>query len=155
MDEDIIGNIIVIVAIILFMLGSIYLRRRTATGKTEPETVASLLSEVEQNLKLVDAFSFRLKTKKFKTGSWNRNKARLDFLDQDSQSALARAFGIAEESNQKIDDAKKHKSSSYLASIELDKLKDTMTKSKQELERWLQENKDKTEMFPKRHGVFG
>ena len=152
--EGMLGNIILVVVILLFMLGSIFLRRRS-TEKTELGKIITLLSEINQNLKIIDAFSFHLGVKKFKTDSWNRNKTKLDFLDERLQATLANAFGMAEEFNQRIDEAKKYKSSSYLASIEVDKLKDTMTKSQQELGEWFQENKDKKELLPKKRGLFG
>ncbi len=152
--EGMLGNIILVVVILLFMLGSIFLRRRTME-KTELGKIVSLLSEINQNLKIIDAFSFHWRTKKFKTGAWQRNTTKLDFLDEKLHTTLANAFGMAEEFNQRIDEAKKYKSSSYLASIEVDKLKDTMTKSKQELEEWFQENKDKQELLPRKRGLFG
>ncbi len=154
MGEDGLGNIIFVVVILLFMLGSIFLRRRTME-KTELGKIVTLLSEINQNLKIIDAFSFHLGVKKFKTDSWQRNKTRLDFLGERLQATLANAFGMAEEFNQRIDEAKKYKSSSYLASIEVDKLKDATAKSKQELEEWFQENKDKKELLPKKRGLFG
>lgn len=152
--EGMLGNIILIVVILLFMLGSIFLRRRS-TEKTELGKIVTLLSEINQNLKIIDAFSFNLGVKKFKTDSWNRNKTKLDFLDERLHTTLANAFGMAEEFNQRIDEAKKYKSSSYLASIQVDKLREPLAKSKQELEEWFQENKDKEELLPKKRGLFG
>ena len=148
------GNIILIIVIFLFMLGSIFLKKRT-TEKTEPGKIFTLLAEINQNLKIIDAFSFTLGVKKFKTDSWQRNRAGLDFLDERLQATLANAFGMAEEFNQRIDEAKKHKSSSYLASIQVDKLREPLAKSKQELEEWFQENKDEKEPLPKKRGLFG
>ena len=153
MDEGALGNIILVVVIILFMVGSMFLRKRSME-KTELGKVITLLSEINQNLKIIDAFSFNLGVKKFKTDSWQRNKAKFDFLDERLRTTLASAFDLAEEFNWRIDEAKKHKSSSYLASVEADKLKDAMTKSQQELGEWFQENKDKQELLPKKRGLF-
>jgi len=152
--EGPLGNILLVVVIILFMLGSIFLRRRSAE-KTELGKIVSLLSEINQNLKIIDAFSFHWRTKKFKTGAWQRNTTKLDFLDERLQTTLANAFGMAEEFNREIDEARRHKSSSYLASIKVDKLKDVMTKGQQELGEWFQENKDKQELLPRKRGLFG
>lgn len=152
--EGVLGNIILVVVILLFLLSSIFLRRRSME-KTELGRVVTLLSEINENLKIIDAFSFTLGVKKFKTGSWTRNQDKLDFLDDKLRTNLARAFGMAEEFNQNIDAAKKHKSSSYLANIEADKLKEALTKSQQELGDWFNENKDKQELPPKKRGLFG
>jgi len=151
--EGALGNIILVVVIMLLMLGSIFLRRRTME-KTELGRVIALLSEINQNLKIIDAFSFNLRVNKFKTGSWTRNKTKLDSLDERLRTTLASAFDMAEEFNWKIDEAMKHKSSSYLASIEVGKLKDAMTKSQQQLGEWFTENKDKQELLPKKRGLF-
>jgi len=154
MGEGALGNIILVVALALVMLSTVFFRRRSME-KTELGKILTLLSEINQNLKIIDAFSFHLQVKKFKTGSWNRNKTKLDFIGEKLQTTLANAFGMADEFNWKIDEAKKHKSSSYLASIEVDKLKGAMTISQQKLEEWFQENKDKQELLPKKRGLFG
>ena len=152
--ENILKTILPLIVIVLFMVVNIFLKRRT-TEKTELGKVAVLLSEINENLKIIDAFSFTLGVKKFKTGSWTRNQDKLDFLDDRLLTNLARAFGMAEEFNQNIDAAKKHKSSSYLASIEVDRLKEALTKSQQELGEWFNENKESKELFPKKRGLFG
>ena len=152
--ENILETILPLIAVVLFTVVNIFLKRRTAE-KTEMGRVAVLLSEMNQNLKIIDAFSFNLRVKKFKTGSWARNQNRLDFLDDRLRTNLAKAFGMAEEFNQNIDAAKKHKSSSYLASIETDKLKEALIKSQQELGEWFNENKDSKELFPKKRRLFG
>jgi len=152
--ENILETILPLIAIVLFIMFNFFIKRRT-TEKTELGKIIAMLSEINHNLKIIDAFSFNLGVKKFKTGSWTRNQAKLDFLDERLRTNLTRAFGMTEEFNQNIDAARKHKSSSYLASIETDKLKEALTKSQQELGEWLNENKDKKELLPKKRGLFG
>ncbi len=152
------GNIsetlIFVIVIVLFMLVSIFLRRRS-TEKTELGKVVTLLAEINHNQKSLDAFSYNLRVEKLKMGSWTRSKDKLEFLDDKLRSTLANTFGMAEDFNQRIDAARKHKSSSYLAGIESDKVKDAMTRSQQELGEWFAENRDKEEMSPKKRGFFG
>jgi hypothetical protein len=62
---------------------------------------------------------------------------------------------MTEEFNREIDAAKKYKSSSYLANIEVDKLRESLTRSKQGLEEWFAANKDKKGLMPKRRSLFG
>ena len=152
--EGIPGNVILAIVIALFLFGNLFLRRRSME-KTELGKAVALLAEVNHNIKTIDTFSFTLKVKKFKTGSWSRNKNKLDFLDDRLRSTLANAFGMTEEFNQRISDAKKHKSSSYLANIEIDKLRDAMTRCQQDLGEWFNENRDNKELFPKKRGLFG
>jgi hypothetical protein len=152
MDEDTLGTIVPVVIMVIFMLSSLFLRRRSME-KTEMGKVATLLAEINHNLKIIDNFSFTLKVKKFKTGTWNRHKTRLDFLDERLRATLAKTFDLADDFNQQIDSARKHQSSSYLASIEVDKLTDWLTKSQQGLGEWFNQNKDK-ELFPKKRGLL-
>jgi len=152
--EGIPGNIILAIIIALFLLSNLFLKKRSME-KTDLGKVVNMLAEINQNVKIIDAFSYNLKVKRFKTGSWSRNKDKLSFLDDKLRTALASAFGMAEEFNQNIDAAKKRKSSSYLAGIEVDKLRDIMTMCQQELGNWFNENRDSQELLPKKRGLFG
>ena len=153
MNEDTLGTLVPIVILAIFMLSNIFLRRRSME-KTELGKVATLIAEINHNLKIIDNFSFTLKVKKFKTGAWNRHKTRLEFLDERLRATLAKTFDLADAFNQQIDSARKHQSSSYLASIEVDKLTDWLTRSQQGLGEWFNQNRDK-ELFPKKRGLFG
>lgn len=144
--------LIIIIPIIMIILFTLF-RTRIRGERTPLEIVASLIREIKDNQKLVEGFSFQL-PKKFKTGSWKRNNAGLDFLDQEVQTALSDAFSLAEDFNQQIEAAKKHKSASYLSSITVEKLTEPLAKSKQGLDEWLKENL-KTEVFRRPGGLFG
>ena len=143
-----------LIPIIIFMLFSIFLKRRRGGG-THLEVVAGLLSDINHNLKITDTFSsdWQIK-KKFKTGNWNSNKDKVDFLDQQLRNNLSSAFSLAEDFNQRIVDAKVHKSTSYLAGIQVDKLREPFARSREGLTEWLQANLQ-TEMPQRRRGLFG
>ena len=143
--------ILIFLAFNIFIIIFIILIRRYRGERTPLERVLSLLSEINHNQKLVEDFQFHLRVKKFKTGSWKRNKTKVDFLDQSLLTTLDTAFSMAEGFNQDIDAAKKHKSTSYLAVISIDKLKELLAQSKQGLEEWLQENAEKPQ-FSRRQG---
>jgi len=147
-------NLTVIIPLILLILFQIFARRRR-TERTAQEIVSSLLTEINQNQQLMEAFMVKWQAKKFKTGSWQRNKNRLDFLDVSTQTALADAFGLAEDFNRQIDSAKKYKSASYLANINVEKLREPLARSRQELETWLQVNAGQQKMPARRGGLFG
>ena len=68
---------------------------------------------------------------------------------------LSRTFEMAEEVNERIEAAKKFKSDSYMAGIDVDKLKEPLAKSKQQLREWLEANMQNPEFMPKRRGLFG
>ena len=143
-----------ILAIVVFMAINIFLRSRRAE-RTPLEIVTRILSEVNHNQKMAKEFHFQAKLKKFKTGGWKRNQAKLGFLDQGLHNILADAFGTSEEFNINIDTAKKYKSSSYLGGIDVGRLIKPLTESKQGLEAWLQANMGRKESLPKRRGLFG
>lgn len=149
------ANILLFVALGVIIVVNIFVRRRKA-GSSPLGMVVSLFSDVNKNQKLVENFSFQGKgVKRFKTGSWMRNKNKINFLPQQLQNTLAKAFEMAEEFNARIDSAKKYGSSSYMAGIDVGKLKEPLAQSKQELQEWFRENASKPEYTPKRRGLFG
>lgn len=135
---DIGGNAPIIVVIIGLILLQIFLMRRRKPETTHRAIVQSLLAEVRLNQALVEASYLQQKPKKFAVTGWHINKSKLDFLQQSLQESLSEAFGMAEDFNQQIEAAKKYKSVSYVASINMDKLKEPLAKSRQGLEEWFQ-----------------
>ena len=133
-----------LVPVIIIILVNIFFRKQQEQ-KRRLEVVRSLLSEINSNQKLVEAFLFQWQAEKFKTGSWKRNRDKMDYIDQGLHTTLASAYEIAEEFNREIEAAKKHKSASYLAGIQIDRLKEPLVKSRQGLEQWLELNKGKKE----------
>jgi len=151
---DIGKNLILLIPIIFFILFNMFFKRRRGEERTQPEIAMSLLSEVAFNQQIVEAFLQKSQVKKFRIDSWQRNKDKLDFLDQELQATLAKAFSMADEFNRAIDSAHKYKSSSYLEGISADKLKESLTQSRQRLEEWFQSNQDQTTMTPQRRGCL-
>ena len=148
------GNVILIILIGVVIVVNIFIRKRRAE-KTPLGGVAGILSEVNNNLKLTEAFSFHRGARKFQTGSWKRNKDKIDFLPVELLNTLSKAFEMSEDVNERIDAARKYGSDSYMAAIDVDKLKEPLAKSKQGLQEWLQENMQNPEYAPKRRGLFG
>ena len=135
----------IIPVIILILVNVVF--RKQQEQKRRLTIVRKLLSEINYNQKLVEAFSFRWQTKKFKVRNWKRNKDKMDYIDQSLHTTLASVYEIAEEFNREIDAAKKHKSPAYLASIQVDKLTEPLARSKEGLEEWLRLNKSKEKVF--------
>ena len=130
----------IIIPIIILIVLSFVMRRRRPAEKTDTEIAGSLFLDANENLKLAESFSFQRRPKKFRTGSWQRNSEKVDFLDASLRSSLADAFGLAEDFNQEIEAAKKYKSTIYLSGVDVHKLEEPLTKSKQGLEEWLKAN---------------
>ncbi|MFC1937469.1 hypothetical protein ACFLWY_02775 [Chloroflexota bacterium] len=147
--EELVQTLTYLIPVIFFVLFRLFFRKQQEQ-QTRLKVVHSLLSDVKHNQKLAEAFSIQWQTRKFKTGNWKRNKAKMDYIDQSLDASLANAFEIAEEFNRQIDDAKKHRSTSYLASIDVGRLKEPLARSNQGLEEWLQLNKGKEKIFQRK-----
>ena len=155
MDNSDFSNILIIlIPIILIILFNVFFRRRKAE-KTQPEIAMSLLSEIATNQQIAEAAIKKTHVRKFRTGSWQRNQGKLDFLDEKLRDELARAFNMAEEFNRAVDATRKFKSSSYLEGISMDRLKESFTRGRQGLEEWFELNKDQAMAMPGRRGCLG
>jgi hypothetical protein len=142
-DWEEIGKIFsYLVPVIIFIVVNVFFRKQQEQ-KRRQEVVRSLLSELDSNQKLMEAFLLQWQSKKFKTGTWKRNRDKMDYIDHDLHATLASTYEITEEFNRDIEAAKKHKSVSYLAGIEVERLRESLAKSRQGLEEWLELNKRK------------
>ena len=145
----------ILIPIIILIVLSFVMRRRRPAEKTDPEIAGSLFLDVNENLKLAESFSLQRRPKKFMTGSWQRNSEKVDFLDASLRSSLADAFGLAEDFNQEIESAKKYKSTIYLSGVDVHKLEEPLTKSKEGLEEWLKANIQQAGPGAARRGCMG
>jgi len=131
-----------LIPLIIFILFNVVFKKHREKQR-QLGVVKSLLSEIEYNSNLVDSFSMRSQMKNFKTTTWKRNREKMDYIDQSLYSTLADAYEIADGFNRDIDAAKKHKSASYIAGIDVSRLTKPLAKSKQGLKEWLELNKSK------------
>ena len=158
MPEDLFGEgsqWVIIIPIIILIVLTFVMRRRRPAEKTDPEIAGTLFFDVNENLKLAESFSFQRRPKKFRTGSWQRNSEKVGFLDASLRSSLADAFGLAEDFNQEIESAKKYKSTIYLSGVDVHKLEEPLTKSKEGLEEWLKANIQQAGPGAGRRGCMG
>ena len=148
-------NILLGILIAVVLVANIYFKRRKME-KAPVGKVTVMLMELNHNYELTEGFSFHRGIKRFKTGSWKRNKNKLDFLPMELRDTVAQAFEMCEDVNERIEAAKKYGSDSYMAGIDVEKLKGPIDKGRQDLRAWLQENMDNPEYAPpKRRGLFG
>ena len=130
----------IIIPIVILIVLTMVMRRRRPAEKTEAEIVGSLFMDVNENLRLVEKFSYERRPRKFKTDSWKRNSEKIGFLSQSLRDTLSEAFTMAEEFNRSIDAAKKQRANIYLTGVDAHKLEAPLTKSKEELEEWIRAN---------------
>jgi len=142
-DWSEIGKIFGYLSPIVFILVFNVLFRKQQEQKRRVTVVKSLLSEIEHNQKLAESFSTMLQMKKFKTGTWDKNKDKIDYIeDKGLYSTLVGVYEITTEFNHDIDTAKKYKSTSYLVGIKVERLREPLERSKQGLQDWLDLNED-------------
>ena len=151
---DITENIPIIAMIVGLILLQIFLRRRRSPDQSNRYIVEGLMSEIRVNLRLAEVLSEGEQIKRFITTSWKINRNKLDFLEQQVHSALTDAFTIAEDFNQQVAASKKYKSNSYIASIDVEKLKTKLNSSKEGLEQWFLNTTGSKEPPPKSPGMF-
>lgn len=123
--------------------------RRSPLGR-----VIGILSNVRHNENLVENFSFHREIGRMKASAWQKNKERVEFLPQELRTTLSQLFELVEEVNESIDAARKYKSDSYMAAIDISKLKAPLDESKEQLMEWIQENMHNPEYLPKRRSLF-
>jgi len=134
------SNWAIIIPIIIIIVLMFVMRRRRPAEKTESEIVGSLFSDVSENMRLMEGFSYRGRPKKFRIDSWKRNSEKIGFLPETLQETLSRAFSLVEDFNQSIDAAKKQRADIYLTGVDAHKLEAPLTKSKEGLEEWIRAN---------------
>jgi hypothetical protein len=141
LDWEQIGEILAyLVPVAVFIVFNIFLRKQQEQ-KRRLEVVRRLIAEIEKNQKLMEAFLLQWQYKKFKTGHWQRNKDKLDYIEPGLRTRLADTYKIVEGFNKEIETAKKQKSTSYLAAIKVDRLEDPLAESRRGLEEWYLLNK--------------
>jgi hypothetical protein len=142
-DWSEIGKVITyLIPVIMFVLFNVVFKKHREQQRKEA-VVKGLLSDTDYNSNLVESFSMKSQMKKFKTTTWKRNRDKMDHIDQSLYSTLADAYEIADGFNREIDAAIKHKSTSYIAGIDVSRLIKPLARSKQGLEEWIELNKSK------------
>ena len=152
--SDLTMNILIGVALFL-MLGLSVVFQILRTQRAPLRRVVGILSNVIKNEKFVENFSFHRSMGKLKAGAWKKNKDKINFLPQDMRTELSKLFEMVEEVNERIDAAIKYKSDSYMAGIDISKLKEPLARNKEQLQEWVQVNMSNPEYLPKKRSLFG
>jgi hypothetical protein len=151
---DITENIPIIAMIIGLILLQIFLRRRRGPQTGNQYIAESLMSEIRVNLRLAEVLAEGEPIKRFITTAWKINRNKIEFLEQQVQSALTDAFTIAEDYNQQVAASRKYRSTSYIASIDVQKLQAKLTSSKEGLEQWFLSTTGSKEPPTQSPGIF-
>jgi len=145
---------IIFIVIILLLVWSFMRRRRTASPKLD--AVVGIISDVSQNLRILEERLTDWKSpKKFKTGAWRFYQDKVTFLDTELLAVLREAFTLAEDFNARIDSARKNHILSTLQDMPVERLRGPLMRSKEGLTAWLRANMETEMQGSKRRGLFG
>ena len=151
--NGLVTNILIGVAMVLLLGLSIFLQivrtRRAPLGR-----VVGILSSVKYNTKLCENFSYHRSIGRLKAKAWEKNRDTVVFLPQGLMDDLAKLFEMVAEVNERIDAAIRYKSDSYMAAIEIDKLKAPLANCQEKLTEWVYENMNNPEYLPKKRSLF-
>jgi len=147
-------NIILGVVVVLLLVANFFVRKRKME-KTTLGMIVTVLDELRYNEKLTGEFSFHRSIQKFRTSHWNKNKNRLDFIPTEVMVRMGKAFDLSDDVNGRINAARKYGSDSYMAAVNVEKMKKPIAEAREALGNWLEENIDDPELQPKKRGMFG
>jgi hypothetical protein len=141
---------IAIIAVIVLL--GVLLRRWRGPGNAMEMSIM-LIGDIRHNLNVLSKFSPDSPSlKKLKTGSWRKSSERITFLDESVLDTLKKAFDLAQTYNDRIDEAKRNRSTSFLINVSTSELIDEFEKSREGLALWIRENYQK--MYGRRRGLF-
>lgn len=130
-------NLPLILGALALIVFQYFVRKKRSPVLNQQELAQNLAAEVRLNQRIAEFFSFEYKARRFLTTTWQLNRNKLDFLDKALQTNISDAFMMAEDYNHQIDEARKYKSTSYMANINIDKLNGLLAKCQEGLEQWL------------------
>ena len=128
------GFVILAVAIVLL---SFLLRMRRDPAKDHLEIVQGLAAEARLDIRMAEVLKTHPSPRAFHTTAWQLHKKHISFLDGSLQKNLADAFDLCEDYNKAINAAKKIKSYGSLSSVDIKKLKETLSACQEGLEQWM------------------
>lgn len=147
------SNILIGLALVLLLGLSIGLQvfrtRRSPLGH-----VVAILSNLKHNIRLCENFSYHYGIGRLKAGAWEKYGEKVGFLPQELLNNLSKVFGIVAEINVNIDSAIRFQTDSYMAAIEIDKLKDPLVSCHEQLQQWVYANMNNPDYLPKKKSLF-
>jgi len=144
----------IILPLLIFVVISIFMRKRKTEG-SDTEVASSLLIDINENLKQVGSFEYQKRPKIFRAGSWQRNSAKLGFLEPELMADLTNVFSMIESVNEQIVRAKKEKSDIYLSGIDVHRLEEPLSRSRDGLQEWLKTHMQQQGPDAGRRGCMG
>lgn len=148
-------NLQLLIPLAIILILGIWMRRRRG-ARSNLEIAVGLVSDVRYNLKVINVFSSTTPSyKKLKTGTWQKNSAKIEFLDEQLRNSIVTAFTAAVDYNNRVSESKQRKSSAYMLGVDTGKMVDAFGKSQEGLSSWIKENWQVEMRQRRRPGLFG
>jgi hypothetical protein len=146
-------QIIIIALLIIFLIGTYVFKR--PSGSPKVNAAMGILSDVSDNMKIMEnrIANPQLKTK-FELANWRRFKDKVGFLDDELITSINESFSLAGRFNAGTDSARNNKALAAVQDMQLDKLREPLTKSKAGLSDWLRANYQTEMQNSKKRGIF-
>ena len=136
--------------VLLVALGlNIYIRMRRQF-KSPLGKAALIAMDMNRSYRSIELLGQTRGVPKLKTGNWRKNKDKVDFLPHEIRMELGQVFEMLEEANNSLAAARQFKSDSYVAGIDVSKLKEPLEEARANLQAWIQENMHNPEYQPKK-----
>jgi hypothetical protein len=143
----------IIIPLVVLIAVSFIMRRRRSERNPQ-EIATSIILDLNADQKIIDEFDYQKRPKKLKTGSWKRNEAKVNFLDESIRSDINKFFSMADDFNLQVDSAKRY-GTVHLSSISVERMKEPLTKSREALNEWLKTNMEQAGPAAGRSGCLG
>jgi hypothetical protein len=148
-NSIIILGVALFLMLILSMAIQAWRTRRSPMGR-----VVGIAADLRYNRKLCEKISGGGGVALFKTGNWDKHRERIEFIPGELRDELAKLFETIGEVNSTIDASQTHGSSSYMGSIDIDKLLEMITPLQEQIKNWVYENMNNPEYLPKKRGLL-
>jgi len=153
MNETLI-NILLGILIVILLIANFFVRKlkfeRSPIGR-----VVTILDEVRKNEKLVENFRSLTKVQTFRTKRWNANRYKIDFVPGEVMKKLQKAYEACDDINRQIQASSKTAGVTYVATIDVSKVKEPVAAAQMDLREWVRENLNNPAFAPKRLSLFG
>ena len=123
--------------------------RRSPMGR-----VVGIASDLRYNKKLCEKIDSGGDVARFKTGHWDKNSQKVDFVPEELRAELAKLFEAIREINSTVDASTAHGSKSYMGSINIDTLLAMIVPLQEQIQNWVFENMNNPEYLPKKRSFL-
>jgi hypothetical protein len=151
--DSLTSNILIGLALLILLGLSIGLQifraRRSSLGH-----VVAILNNLKHNIRLCENFSYHYGIGSLKADAWVKYREKVSFLPQELLNNLSKVFDVVAEINANIDAATRFKTDSYMAAIEIDKLKEPLVSCHEQLHEWVYANMNNPDYLPKKKSLF-